>query len=251
MKVLVIWAALSAGTIWGQGTTATISGSVTDPSGAAIAGAKITATSLETNVSRTGSSQADGGYSLLFLPIGTYKSRGRRERVQEIRADRDRAGSEPQRACGRRAAGGGADRDGGGEGRCADGGDHGAGARPDGEQHGNREHAAGESRRVHAAHPDCRRGYHRAGERQLRRAHAGDVGQRVAQFGHRFRELQPERRQQYQRPAQYRQRGAESGRDSGVPRDHQQLPGGRRAVRRRQRDHGDEVGNQPGARNAV
>ena len=57
----------------GQGTTATISGSVTDPSGAAITGAKITATSLETNVSRTGSSQADGGYSLLFLPIGTYK----------------------------------------------------------------------------------------------------------------------------------------------------------------------------------
>jgi len=58
---------------FGQGTTATISGTVTDPSGAAISGAKVTATNLQTNVSRTVTTQSDGSYSLLFLPIGTYR----------------------------------------------------------------------------------------------------------------------------------------------------------------------------------
>ena len=72
MKVLLI-AILLAACLWGQATTATISGTVTDASGAAVAGAKIKATNLDTNVSRTGSSQADGGFSLLFLPIGAYK----------------------------------------------------------------------------------------------------------------------------------------------------------------------------------
>src|SRR5438067_12322173 len=58
---------------FGQGTTATISGNVTDPTGAAIAAAKVTATNLTTNVSRTVMTQSDGSYSLLFLPIGTYR----------------------------------------------------------------------------------------------------------------------------------------------------------------------------------
>ena len=68
-SLLVFAAALA----FGQGRTATISGTVTDSSGSAIAGAKVTAINVDTNVSREQSSQADGAYSLLFLPIGTYR----------------------------------------------------------------------------------------------------------------------------------------------------------------------------------
>jgi Carboxypeptidase regulatory-like domain/TonB dependent receptor-like, beta-barrel len=57
----------------GQGTTATIVGNVTDGSGAPVSGAKVSATNVQTNVGRTVETQSDGRYSLLFLPIGTYR----------------------------------------------------------------------------------------------------------------------------------------------------------------------------------
>jgi len=56
-----------------QSTTGTIAGTVTDSSGSAVAGAKVTATNPETNVSRSTMTAQDGSYSLLFLPIGTYR----------------------------------------------------------------------------------------------------------------------------------------------------------------------------------
>jgi hypothetical protein len=56
-----------------QATSATIFGSVTDPSGAAVPGAQVTATNIDTNVSRSATTGADGRYQLVFLPIGTYK----------------------------------------------------------------------------------------------------------------------------------------------------------------------------------
>jgi hypothetical protein len=65
--------AMAAAECFGQGTSATIAGNVTDPSGAAVAGAKVIGTNLETNVARTVTTQPDGSYSLLFLPIGTYR----------------------------------------------------------------------------------------------------------------------------------------------------------------------------------
>jgi len=56
----------------GQGT-ASISGTVTDAASAAVSSAKVTATNIDTNVSRTAATQSDGNYSLLFLPIGRYR----------------------------------------------------------------------------------------------------------------------------------------------------------------------------------
>ncbi|MGI8741422.1 MAG: TonB-dependent receptor domain-containing protein [Bryobacteraceae bacterium] len=56
-----------------QSTTGTISGKVTDTSGAAIVNARVVATELATNVARDTASAADGSYSLLFLPVGTYR----------------------------------------------------------------------------------------------------------------------------------------------------------------------------------
>jgi hypothetical protein len=59
--------------LFAQGTTATISGKVSDGTGATIAGAAVIATNIQTNVSRNATTLSDGSYSIAFLPIGTYK----------------------------------------------------------------------------------------------------------------------------------------------------------------------------------
>ena len=51
----------------------TITGAVTDPSGAAIAEAKITAVHLDTNTSSSTTSTASGNYTLSALQIGVYR----------------------------------------------------------------------------------------------------------------------------------------------------------------------------------
>ncbi len=53
--------------------TARIHGTVTDPSGAAVPGAQVKATNLETNVSATVPSADDGSFEFLSLPVGTYQ----------------------------------------------------------------------------------------------------------------------------------------------------------------------------------
>jgi hypothetical protein len=52
--------------------TGTIAGTVTDPSAAAVAGAKITVTNSATGLTRQASSSTDGGYVFPLLPVGTY-----------------------------------------------------------------------------------------------------------------------------------------------------------------------------------
>jgi len=54
------------------GVTASISGTVTDASGAAIAGASVTATNVDTGVAVTQSTNAQGYYSFQSLPLGKY-----------------------------------------------------------------------------------------------------------------------------------------------------------------------------------
>src|SRR4051812_10781768 len=65
--VLVIPMAVEA-----QVTSATIVGTVSDPSGAAVAGAQVTARNVDTGLTRTVSSGEDGSYRLEFLPVGNY-----------------------------------------------------------------------------------------------------------------------------------------------------------------------------------
>jgi len=55
-----------------QVTTAAIVGTVTDPGGANMPGAEVTARNAETGLTRTVTSADDGSYRLEFLPIGTY-----------------------------------------------------------------------------------------------------------------------------------------------------------------------------------
>jgi Carboxypeptidase regulatory-like domain len=53
----------------------TISGTVTDPKGLLVSGAKVTATQLNTNIKRITVTDAKGFYSLTALPVGFYEVR--------------------------------------------------------------------------------------------------------------------------------------------------------------------------------
>ena len=55
-----------------QITTATIVGTVTDSSGAVLAGVQVTARNVDTSLTRTAPSGKDGAYRLEFLPVGNY-----------------------------------------------------------------------------------------------------------------------------------------------------------------------------------
>ena len=55
-----------------QGTTATLSGTVTDPNGAAISGARVTATNNDTGLKRTDVTTESGTFSMALLPPSTY-----------------------------------------------------------------------------------------------------------------------------------------------------------------------------------
>jgi hypothetical protein len=57
---------------WGQEVTASIVGTVTDPSGAPVKSATVTATDTERGTVWTAQTNETGSYNLLRLPIGTY-----------------------------------------------------------------------------------------------------------------------------------------------------------------------------------
>ena len=61
------------GVAWGQGTSASLTGLVSDPTGAAIPGATVTITNTDTNYSQTVQSDGTGVYLFRPLPPGPYK----------------------------------------------------------------------------------------------------------------------------------------------------------------------------------
>ncbi len=68
----ILLVAMIAAPAWGQTFRGTILGTVTDSSGAAVAGATVTIKNVDTGLIRTTVSTADGTYSVPELPIGTY-----------------------------------------------------------------------------------------------------------------------------------------------------------------------------------
>lgn len=64
---------LLAGGAYAQQTTALITGTVKDSSGAVIAGAKVTLTNASTNVSKDTVTSKSGDYLFTLIPIGTYQ----------------------------------------------------------------------------------------------------------------------------------------------------------------------------------
>ena len=55
--------------------SANLSGTVTDPSGAVLSGANVTARSVDTGFSRTAVTDSAGRYQLVALPVGRYEVR--------------------------------------------------------------------------------------------------------------------------------------------------------------------------------
>ena len=78
-KFFCLWAACAlaafvcATGLQGQTVTGTITGAVTDPSGAVVAGASVVTHDLDTDVDTRTTSNADGRYRINFLPIGHYQ----------------------------------------------------------------------------------------------------------------------------------------------------------------------------------
>ncbi len=64
---------LSTGLAYAQTITGSVTGVVTDPTGAVIAGAKVTATNTGTNVATSATTNSAGLYDIRFLQIGQYK----------------------------------------------------------------------------------------------------------------------------------------------------------------------------------
>src|SRR5215470_15804288 len=61
-----------AGYAAAQTITASITGTVADPTSAAVPNVKITATNADTNVNYSATTNDSGVYNLLFLPVGRY-----------------------------------------------------------------------------------------------------------------------------------------------------------------------------------
>src|SRR5436305_14432460 len=71
-RALLVFVLLAVTGLSAQTFRGTILGTVTDPSGAVIAGAKVTVKNTGTGLERTSQTSADGSYSLPELQIGTY-----------------------------------------------------------------------------------------------------------------------------------------------------------------------------------
>src|SRR5687767_10046214 len=64
---------ICSGLATAQQITATISGTIVDPAGSVVAGATVTATSAETGLVKTATTNENGTYTITFLAPGVYK----------------------------------------------------------------------------------------------------------------------------------------------------------------------------------
>jgi hypothetical protein len=69
--------------MFSQAGVASLSGRVTDPSGAIVAGAEVTETNIDTQVSRTKATDRSGYYTFVGLPVGNYRVSANQSGFQE------------------------------------------------------------------------------------------------------------------------------------------------------------------------
>src|SRR5689334_1723810 len=69
LGLLLTWSTFA----FGQSSTASILGNVTDQTGAAVAGATVTITNTGTGLQRVVQTDASGNYEVPTLPVGVYK----------------------------------------------------------------------------------------------------------------------------------------------------------------------------------
>src|ERR1700756_242921 len=72
VRMVLTFVVLAAASLAAQTFRGTILGTVTDPSGAVVAGAKVTAKNVGTGLERTTQTSPDGSYSIPELPTGAY-----------------------------------------------------------------------------------------------------------------------------------------------------------------------------------
>jgi len=72
----------------GQEITGSIRGAILDPSGATISGASVTATQIETGFERKTTTDSDGTYIILALPVGHYRVEAEAAGFQKLSRDR-------------------------------------------------------------------------------------------------------------------------------------------------------------------
>jgi hypothetical protein len=72
VRMMLAFLVLTTASLVAQTFRGTILGTVTDPSGAVISGAKVTVRNVGTGLERTTQTSADGSYSVPELPVGTY-----------------------------------------------------------------------------------------------------------------------------------------------------------------------------------
>src|SRR5689334_25042983 len=70
--IALIVAALAVTGTWAQTGTTSIRGTVTDKSGAAVSGAKLSLVNVDQGLHREASTNASGEYEFAVLPPGTY-----------------------------------------------------------------------------------------------------------------------------------------------------------------------------------
>src|SRR5215472_8711458 len=79
---LILLLAFYSPSAWPQTQLATVFGAVTDPTGAVIAEAQVTVSSINTGLKRTALTDTQGEYHVAGLPPGTYSVRGEKEQFQ-------------------------------------------------------------------------------------------------------------------------------------------------------------------------
>src|ERR1700761_7289644 len=80
--IVVCLLCLTSISTFGQ-VSASLSGRITDPTGAAIPAATVTANNIETGIARTTQSNQSGEYQLLELPLGRYEVHASKEGFTE------------------------------------------------------------------------------------------------------------------------------------------------------------------------
>ena len=82
--LLLVFGLLTGSQVLGQVTTATISGIVSDSTGAVIPGATVTARSLETGIERTTITSSEGRFTILQIGLGSYQVRAEAAGFQTV-----------------------------------------------------------------------------------------------------------------------------------------------------------------------
>src|SRR6266446_512824 len=78
LMLLVLFSILCTPLVFGQGTGGAIAGTVTDQQGAVVPGATLTIKNLDTDFQRQVSTDSNGYYRIVALPVGRYVVRAER-----------------------------------------------------------------------------------------------------------------------------------------------------------------------------